>query len=185
MPPRNVSSTRANTTASTSHTHGQTSTSMPRSSTPLASHEKLRTRVASDRSASGVRRQDAPLLALDDDEMGRTVGGDDLEAGEAAMAVLVPPALVEGPRAGPAGDRLRRSSCRSPASPAARSARRARRRRRGDPLVGDDGSEAVTRAHPPASRTSAGDGAGRAPAMARPAPHRGGDASGRPCRRRR
>ena len=48
------------------------------------------------------------MAVLGEDEVGGAVGGDDLEAGEATVAAGLPPALVEGPRTGPPGDRLRR-----------------------------------------------------------------------------
>ncbi len=93
---------------------------------------------------SGVGRQDAPLPALDDDQVGRAVGGDDLEASDTAVTTRVPPTLVERPRTGPADDLLRwpsvdRQCRRLPAQLATAPDDD------GVPLfVGDDGRDTVT-----------------------------------------
>ena len=55
---------------------------------------------------SPVAGRHPPVAVLGEDEVGGAIGGDDLEAGEAAMAWWLPPPLVERPRSGPAGDGL-------------------------------------------------------------------------------
>src|SRR5215216_2884192 len=57
-------------------------------------------------SRSVVGGGDPPGAVFRDDEVGHAVGGDDLEAGESAVTVGIPPVFVERPWAGPAGHGL-------------------------------------------------------------------------------